>query len=83
MSNVLLRDVPEDELTDLKAAAEAVGQSLQAYLRAHVIHAHVVYLRRLRAIAATEHRLTGRRPLPDSSREAAWDAAADEVEGVS
>jgi hypothetical protein len=39
-------------------------------------------MRRLHAVAATERRLSGRRPLPDESRRAAWDAAADEIEGV-
>lgn len=80
---MLLRDVPDDELAELKAAAAAAGQSLQGYMRANVVHAHVVYLRRLDAIAASERRLAGRRPLPDASREAARDAAADELEGVS
>lgn len=81
MSDVLLRDVPDDELAELKAAANAAGQSLQRYMRANVVHAHVVYLRRLGALAAAEQRLAGRRPLPDDVREAAWDAAADELEG--
>lgn len=82
MTDVLLRDVPEDELAELKTAAEAAGQSLQGYLRADVVHAHVVYLRRVNAVAASARRLAGRRPLPDASRQAAWDAAADEIEGV-
>lgn len=82
MSDVLLRDVPDDELAELKAAAEASSQSLQGYLRSDVVHTHVVYLRRLRAIAATERRLAGRRPLSNASRRAAWDAAADELESA-
>lgn len=82
VSDVLLRDVPDEELAELKAAAAAANQSLQGYLRGEVVHAHVVYLRRLRAIAATERRLEGRRPLSTASRRAAWDAAADELEGV-
>jgi hypothetical protein len=82
VSDVLIRDLPEDELAEMKAAAAAAGRSLQSYLRSEVVHAHVVYLRRLRAIESAAERLAGRRPLPDESREAAFDAAADELEAA-
>lgn len=80
MTDVLLRDVPDDELADLKAAADAAGMSLQGYLRSDVVGAHVTYLRRISAIAATERRLANRRPLSDAALDAALEAAADELE---
>lgn len=69
-------------MVELKAAAEAANLSLQGYLRQAVVHEHVVYLRRLRALARTEARLAGRSPVSLDARDAALDAAADELEGT-
>lgn len=82
MSDVLLRGLPDDELTELKAAAAEAQQSLQRYLRDEVLHAHVVYLRRIRALDAIEQRIAGRRPIPDAAREAAFRAVDDELESM-
>ncbi|HWL44714.1 MAG TPA: hypothetical protein VNQ73_17360 [Ilumatobacter sp.] len=82
MTDFLLRDVPDEDMDELKAAAHDAQQSLQAYLRESVVHQHAIYLRRLRAIANTERRLAGRTPIPDDARQAAWDAAADTGEAA-
>ena len=82
MTDVLLRGLPDDELTELKAAAAAIQKSLQGYLRDDVLHAHVLYLRRLRALDAIEQRIADREPIPDAAREAAFSALDDELESV-
>ena len=45
MTNVLIRDVPPNDLELIRAAAAAEGTSLQNYLR-EAVHTHAAYLRR-------------------------------------
>lgn len=80
MPNVLIRDVPLDDLDQIRAVAAERGTSLQSYLR-DAVHAQAVYLRRQAAISRTSERLRGQPEVPDSEREvvlAAVDRAHDE-----
>lgn len=80
MSNVLIRDVPADDLERIRSAASAQGTSLQNYLR-EAVHAQAVYLRRQDALLRTAERLRGRPGVSDDAREAVLDevhAAHDE-----
>jgi len=79
MTDVLIRDVPEDELQLIRAAAAEQGASLQAYLR-DSLHDRVVYLRRQAALAKTARRLEGREPVPEEDRTAVLDAMHDQLE---
>jgi hypothetical protein len=74
MSNVLIRDIPPEDLERIRSAAAERGDSLQGYLR-DALHAQAAYLRRQDALARTRRRLRGRSPVPDEAREAAIDAA--------
>ena len=69
MSDVLIRDVPPDDLDQIRAAALQRGTSLQGYLR-ETVHAQAVYLRRQAALARISNRLSGQRPVPDDERQA-------------
>lgn len=73
--NVLIRDVPIDDLAQIRAAAAQSGASLQAYLRA-TVQAQATYLRRQAALARTADRLRGRPDVPPSERAAVLDAIA-------
>jgi hypothetical protein len=73
MSNVLIRDVPADDLERIRAAAAERGTSLQNYLR-EAVHAQAVYLRRQDALARTAQRLHGRHEVPAAERDAVLDA---------
>jgi hypothetical protein len=73
MPNVLIRDVPPDDLEEIRAAAAAQGVSLQNYLR-EAVHAQASYLRRQEALARTAERLRGRPEVPGQDREAVLDA---------
>jgi hypothetical protein len=75
--NVLIRDVPADDLDQIRAAAASRGTSLQRYLL-DAIHAQATYLRRQAAIADISERLRGRPDVPDSERDAVL-AAADQA----
>lgn len=80
MPNVLIRDVPPDDLDQIRAVAAERGMSLQGYLR-DAVHAQAVYLRRQTALARASERLHGQPEVPDSEREAvlaAVDRALDE-----
>lgn len=80
MSNVLIRDVPANDLDEIRAAAAQRGTSLQSYLR-DALHAQAVYLRRQAALARTSERLRGQATVPDQERRAvleAMDSATDE-----
>jgi hypothetical protein len=79
VSDVLIRDVPADDLADLRAAAAAADQSLQGYLRV-VMQAQADYVRRQRSLAAVEQRLAGRQPLHEGELHAAIDDLDDEIE---
>lgn len=77
MPNVLIRDVPPDDLGQLRAMAAERGTSLQTYLRG-VLHAQAVYLRRQAAIVHISERLRGLPEVPDGERRAVL-AAVDRV----
>lgn len=68
MTNVLIRDVPPDDLEQIRSAAAARGTSLQNYLR-EAVHAQAAYLRRQDALARTARRLQGRREVPADERD--------------
>ena len=73
MPNVLIRDVPADDLEQIRAAAAGRGMSLQNYLR-DAVHAQALHLRRQAALAAVSERLRGRPGVPDDERDAVLDA---------
>lgn len=67
MPNVLIRDVPPDDLELIRAVAAEDGTSLQSYLR-EAVHAQAVYLRRQAVLAHTAERLHGQPEVVDSER---------------
>lgn len=73
MPNVLIRDVPPDDLEELRAAATEHGMSLQSYLL-DAVHTQAAYLRRQAALRRTAARLAGRPPVSDEARDAVLDA---------
>ena len=80
MSDVLIRDVPPNELDVIRAAASAQGVSVQRYLR-DSLHAQVMWIRRQEALQRAEERLRGRPAVSEEDRDAvldAMDAATDE-----
>ena len=82
MSNVLIRDVPPEDLEQIKEAAAQRGTTLQMYLW-ETVHAQAAYLRRQDALARAVKRLQGRPGVPEGAREAVFDAidAADDERG--
>ncbi|MGH3729751.1 MAG: hypothetical protein ACRDTU_13530 [Micromonosporaceae bacterium] len=76
MPNVLIRDVPSDDLDQIRAAAAERGTSLQSYLR-DTVHLQAVHLRRRAALAKTAARLQGRPEVPEHERAAVLDAVED------
>lgn len=76
MPNLLIRDVPPDDLEQIRSAAAERGTSLQNYLR-EAVHAQATYLRRRAALARTAERLDGEPPVPEEERRAALDAIDD------
>ena len=76
MPNVLIRDIPADDLDQLRSAAAEQGTSVQSYLR-DAVHAQAVYLRRQAALARTAERLRGRPEVPDDERRTVLDAITD------
>jgi hypothetical protein len=75
MSNVLIRDVPAEDLDQIRAAAAAQGTSLQGYLR-EAVRAQAAYLRRQTAIGRTSERLRTQREVPAEERDAVLRAIA-------
>ena len=73
MPDVLIRDVPADDLAEVRAAATAQGRSLQSYLR-ETVQAQADHLRRQAALARAADRLAGREGVPDDERAAVLDA---------
>lgn len=73
MSNVLIRDVPSDDLEQIRSAAAARGTSLQKYLL-EAVHAQATYLRRQNALATVAQRLQGTPEIADEERDAIRDA---------
>ncbi len=76
MPNVLIRDVPDDDLDQIRSAAAMRGTSLQNYLR-DAVHSQAAYLRRQAALARTAERLSGQTEVPAEERGAVLDAIAD------
>jgi len=76
MPNVLIRDVPEDDLDQIRSAAAQAGTSLQSYLR-EAVRAQATHLRRKAALARTVERLRGRPEVPTEERDAVLAAIAD------
>lgn len=73
MPDVLIRDVPGDDLDEIRAAAAARGASLQSYLR-EAMHAQADYLRRQGGLSRAAERLAGQPPVPAEERAAVLDA---------
>jgi hypothetical protein len=69
MSDVLIRDVPADDLDQIRAAAAERGTSVQAFLL-DTVHAQAVYLRRQIALTRTADRLRNRDEVPAEERAA-------------
>ena len=80
MTSVLIRDVPDDELEVLRAAAAASGKSLQAYLL-ETLHARTLHARREVVLRDISERLQCQPPVPESSRQAVLDAIGEAHEG--
>ncbi|MGH9091231.1 MAG: hypothetical protein ACRDZR_07635 [Acidimicrobiales bacterium] len=76
MPNVLIRDVPPDDLKEIRSAATERGTSLQTYLL-DAVHAQAAYLRRRAALRRTAERLAGQPAVPDKARRAVFDAVDD------
>lgn len=68
MTDVLIRDVPADDLEALRAAAVAEGSSLQAYLRA-ALRAHAAVIERRAVLAEIGARLADAPAVSDPVRE--------------
>jgi hypothetical protein len=73
--DVLVRDVPDDDLDLIRAAAVEQGVSLQRYLR-NALRAQASYLRRQVALARTAARLRGTAEVPAGERAAVLEAIA-------
>lgn len=76
MPNVLIREVPENDLDQIRSAAAERGTSLQAYLR-DTVRAQAAYLRRQSALVETAKRLRGRRAVPAKERTKVLDSIRD------
>jgi type II secretory pathway component PulM len=76
MPNVLIREVPEDDLNQIRSAAAERGTSLQSYLR-DTVRAQAAYLRRQSALAKTAKRLGGRPAVSPAERARVLDAITD------
>lgn len=76
MSSVLIRDVPADDLDQIRAAAAQRGTSVQSYLL-DALHAQAVYLRRQTVLARTAERLRGQHEVAPEDRAAILQAIAD------
>ncbi|MGH3905512.1 MAG: hypothetical protein ACRDTE_15200 [Pseudonocardiaceae bacterium] len=76
MSDVLIRDVPEDDLAEIRSAAAARGTSLQNYLR-EAVRMQAAYLRRQQALVRTAERLRGGPAVPPAERRTVLDAVDD------
>ncbi len=76
MPNVLIRDVPADDLDQIRLAAAMRGTSLQNYLRDALL-AQAAYLRRKAALTSAAERLRDQAEVPADERRAVLDAIAD------
>lgn len=73
MTNVLIRDVPDDDLDQIRSAAAERGMSVQTYLR-EAIRDQAAQVRRRAALARSAERLHGTSAVPEDERQAALDA---------
>ncbi|MEJ5944506.1 hypothetical protein WDZ17_04260 [Pseudokineococcus basanitobsidens] len=80
MSDVLIRDVPGDDLDLIRSTAARTGVSLQSYLRS-TVQAQATYLRRQQTLAALDERLHDRPPVGEEDRRAVLDTLTDDHEG--
>ena len=71
--NVLIRDVPADDLDQIRSAAAARGMSLQAYLF-EAVHAQAAHLRRREVLNQTAARLARERAVDEQDRQAVLEA---------
>lgn len=76
MPNVLIRDVPADDLAQMRSAAAARGVSLQAYLLA-AMHAQAAHLRRQETLNRVAARLADQPAVTEHDRTAVLDAMDD------
>jgi hypothetical protein len=76
MASVLIRDVPAEDLDQIRSAAAAQGMSLQAYLLA-AVHAQASHLRRREALNQTAARLQHQRAVDEQDRQAVLEAIDD------
>jgi len=67
MPNVLIREVPAEDLDLIRTAAAEEGRSLQSYLR-DAVRGQASYLRRQAALSRTAERLQGRQEVPAHER---------------
>lgn len=79
MPDVLIRNVPPEDLQAIRDAAGEKGISVQAYLQ-EVMHAQAAYVRRHEGLARVSQRLDGRPPVREAERTAVLQTIADEEE---
>lgn len=70
---MLIRDVPEDDLDEIRAAAAEAGTSVQRYLRDGV-RSQAAHRRRQAALVRTAERLRDRTAVPEEERSAVLEA---------
>ena len=73
---MLIRDVPDDDLEQIRSAAAAKGASVQSYLL-DAVHAQATYLRRQASLIRTVQRLHGRPGVPADDRDGVLAAVDD------
>jgi hypothetical protein len=73
MASVLIRDVPAEDLDQIRSAAAAHGMPLQAYLL-EAVHAQATHLRRREALDRTAARLQHQRAVDEQDRRAVLEA---------
>ncbi len=76
MPDVLIRDVPTEDLERIRAAAAARGVSLQSYLL-DTVRAKARFVRRQEALDRTADRLRGRPEVPEAERAAVLEAVTE------
>ena len=79
MPDVLIRNVPPEDLQAIRDAAAERGISVQAYLQ-EVLHAQAAHLRRQETLSRARQRLEGSPEVPEGERSAVLQAIADENE---
>jgi hypothetical protein len=66
VTNVLIRDVPEDDIAQLRADARAQGKSLQAYML-DLVHERAAAARNRRVVGQVAERLAATGPQVDDT----------------